>query len=82
MGLDYFSSLEPIKINKSQLADRLGYKRFWFTEHHNNPIQMSKSPDLLSLHVIAHTQNIRDGSGGIMLPNHSPLKVVGNFTLL
>ncbi|WP_066052139.1 LLM class flavin-dependent oxidoreductase [Robertmurraya korlensis] len=65
-----------------QLAERLGYKRYWFTEHHNTPSQISTSPDLLSLHAASHTKNIRVGSGGIMLPNHSPLKVVENFTLL
>ncbi|WP_096199585.1 LLM class flavin-dependent oxidoreductase [Bacillus sp. FJAT-45350] len=65
-----------------QLADRLGYKRYWFTEHHSTPSQMRTSPDLLSLHAASHTKNIRVGSGGIMLPNHSPLKVVENFTLL
>ncbi|MCC2526224.1 LLM class flavin-dependent oxidoreductase [Bacillus halotolerans] len=43
---------------------------------------MSTSPDLLSMHAAAHTKNIRVGSGGIMLPNHSPFKVVENFTLL
>lgn len=65
-----------------QVADRLGYKRYWFTEHHNTPSQISTSPDLLSLHAASHTKNIRVGSGGIMLPNHSPLKVAENFTLL
>lgn len=43
---------------------------------------MSTSPDLLSMHAAAHTKSIRVGSGGIMLPNHSPLKVMENFTLL
>lgn len=65
-----------------QLADELGYVRYWFTEHHNSPSTMSPSPDLLSVHAAAHTTNIRVGSGGIMLPNHSPLKVVENFSLL
>lgn len=65
-----------------QLADKLGYTRYWFTEHHNTTNQMSTSPDLLSVHAAANTKNIRVGAGGIMLPNHSPLKVVENFTLL
>ncbi|MEH7419027.1 LLM class flavin-dependent oxidoreductase [Neobacillus drentensis] len=65
-----------------QLADRLGYTRYWFTEHHNTTTLMSTSPDMLSMHAAAHTKNIRVGSGGVMLPNHSPLKVVENFTLL
>lgn len=65
-----------------QLADRLGYTRYWFAEHHNATFQMSTSPDLLSAHAAAITKNIRIGSGGIMLPNHSPLKVVENFSIL
>lgn len=76
-----YAGSNPIQSLKNstemvQLADRLGYKRYWFTEHHNTPSQVSTSPDLLSLHAASHSQNIRVGSGGIMLPNHSPLKVV------
>ncbi|CAM3250798.1 LLM class flavin-dependent oxidoreductase [Filibacter tadaridae] len=65
-----------------QLADRLGYTRYWFAEHHNTKFQISTSPDLLSAHAAAVTKNIRVGSGGIMLPNHSPLKVAENFSIL
>lgn len=65
-----------------QLADRLGYTRYWFAEHHNTVYQMSTSPDLLSAHAAAVTKNIRIGSGGIMIPNHSPIKVVENFSIL
>ncbi|MDQ0901293.1 LLM class flavin-dependent oxidoreductase [Paenibacillus sp. V4I7] len=65
-----------------KLADQLGYTRYWFTEHHNTTSQISTSPELLSLHAASQSQHIRVGSGGIMLPNHSPLKVVENFTLL
>ncbi|RKD25929.1 luciferase [Ammoniphilus oxalaticus] len=66
----------------AQLADRLGYTRYWFAEHHNSKHQMSTSPDLLAAHVAAVTDTIRIGTGGIMLPNHSPLKVAENFSLL
>ncbi|MBY7142696.1 LLM class flavin-dependent oxidoreductase [Virgibacillus sp. NKC19-3] len=65
-----------------QLADRLGYTRYWFAEHHNTKYQMSTSPDLLGAHAAAVSNNIRIGSGGIMLPNHSPLKVAENFSIL
>lgn len=65
-----------------QLADRLGYTRYWFAEHHNTKFQVSSSLDLLAAHAAAHTNRIRVGSGGVMLPNHSPLKVVENFSLL
>lgn len=65
-----------------QLADKLGYTRYWFAEHHNTKYQISSAPDLLSAHVAATTKRIRVGAGGIMLPNHSPLKVVENFSIL
>lgn len=66
----------------AKLIDRLGYTRLWFTEHHNSKHQMSTSPDVLIAHTAAVTENIRVGSGGIMLPNHSPLRVVENFSIL
>ena len=66
----------------AQLVDRLGYTRLWFTEHHNSRHQMSTSPDLFIAHMAALTKNIRVGSGGIMLPNHSPLRIVENFSIL
>jgi len=69
-------------IKLAQLADELGYTRYWFAEHHNTPFQVSTSPELMSLHAAAHTKNIRVGSGGIMLPNHSPLRVAENFLTL
>ena len=65
-----------------QLADELGYSRYWFAEHHNTANQVSTSPDVMIAHAAAHTKRIRIGAGGIMLPNHSPLKVVENFSLL
>ncbi|MDN5901306.1 MAG: LLM class flavin-dependent oxidoreductase, partial [Brachybacterium sp.] len=66
----------------AQLVDRLGFTRLWFTEHHNSKHQMSTSPDLFIAHMAALTKNLRVGSGGIMLPNHSPLRVVENFSIL
>lgn len=65
-----------------QLADRLGYTRYWFAEHHNTKFQMSTSPELLIAHTAALTERIRIGSGGVMLPNHSSLKVAEQFSLL
>ncbi len=80
-GSDARQSLQNI-TEMVQFAEEWGYTRYWFTEHHNTTTLMSTSPDLLSLHAAAHTKSIRVGSGGIMLPNHSPLKVIENFTLL
>jgi luciferase family oxidoreductase group 1 len=66
----------------AQLADQLGYNRYWFAEHHNMKHQISTSPDLLAAHVGALTKHIRVGTGGIMLPNYSALKVAENFATL
>ncbi|QHW32235.1 LLM class flavin-dependent oxidoreductase [Paenibacillus rhizovicinus] len=69
-------------IEMAQLAEELGYTRYWFTEHHNTKTSISTSPEMLTMHAAAHTKRIRVGSGGVMLPNHSALKVMENFTLL
>lgn len=64
------------------LADTLGYKRFWLAEHHNMPHVASTATVVLIGYIAGHTQNIRVGSGGIMLPNHSPLIVAEQFGTL
>ncbi|MEO6867740.1 MAG: MsnO8 family LLM class oxidoreductase, partial [Gaiellales bacterium] len=69
-------------VNAAKLVERLGYTRLWFTEHHNSKHQMSTAPDILIAHMAALTTTIRVGSGGIMLPNHSPLRIVENFSIL
>lgn len=63
-------------------AERLGYHRFWVSEHHNTAGLASGSPEILLAHLAAHTDRIRLGSGGIMLPNHPPLRIVEGFRLL
>lgn len=63
-------------------AEELGYKRFWVAEHHNIPSVASTSPETLIAHLAASTQRIRVGSGGVMLPNHSPLAVAERFGML
>ncbi|MCY8719033.1 LLM class flavin-dependent oxidoreductase [Bacillus sp. S10C12M] len=65
-----------------QLAEQLGFTRYWFTEHHSSPHILSMAPDLLSMYAATHTKHMRIGSGGIMLPNYSPLKVAENYLLL
>lgn len=59
----------------AQQAEALGYQRFWLAEHHNMPNIASTATTVLMGHIANHTQSIRVGSGGIMLPNHSPLIV-------
>ncbi len=66
----------------AQLADRLGYHRFWVAEHHNMPMVASTSPPVLIAHLAAATNDIRVGSGGVMLPNFPPLVVAEQFALL
>jgi len=63
-------------------ADELGFKRFWVAEHHNIPSVASTAPETLIAHLAAHTERIRVGSGGVMLPNHSPLAVAERFGML
>ncbi|MHA7248063.1 LLM class flavin-dependent oxidoreductase [Arthrobacter tecti] len=66
----------------AQEADRLGFTRFWVAEHHNMPSVASTSPAVLIAHLGAHTERIRLGSGGVMLPNHAPFVVAEQFALL
>src|SRR6187431_1090798 len=66
----------------AQLADTLGYKRFWLAEHHNMPHVASAATVVLIGYIAGQTQYIRVGSGGIMLPNHSPLIIAEQFGTL
>jgi luciferase family oxidoreductase group 1 len=66
----------------AQLAERLGYRRVWYAEHHNMPAIASSATSVLIAHVAAHTERIRLGAGGIMLPNHAPLTIAEQFGTL
>ncbi len=63
-------------------ADDLGYRRYWFAEHHNMPAVASTSPPVLIAAAAPQTSRIRLGSGGVMLPNHAPLIVGEQFAAL
>ncbi|HVF09976.1 MAG TPA: LLM class flavin-dependent oxidoreductase [Abditibacteriaceae bacterium] len=69
-------------LDLARLADNLGYTRYWLSEHHNTALLASASPEVLIGHVASVTERIRVGSGGIMLPNHAPLKVAETFRML
>src|ERR671916_1760035 len=69
-------------LELAQLADRLGYERYWLAEHHNLPSVASSAPEVMIGHVASETSRIRVGAGGIMLPNHAPLRVVETFRVL
>jgi luciferase family oxidoreductase group 1 len=66
----------------AQAAERLGYKRVWYAEHHNMATIASSATSVVIAHVGAHTNTIRLGSGGIMLPNHAPLLIAEQFGTL
>ena len=72
--------LETVQL--ARLADRLGYTRFWVSEHHNSHTLAGSAPEVLIAHLGSQTQHIRLGSGGVMLPHYSALKVAENFRLL
>lgn len=65
-----------------KLAERMGYTRFWISEHHNSSFIAGSTPEVLLVKLGDETSRIRIGSGGIMLPNHSALKVAENFRML
>jgi luciferase family oxidoreductase group 1 len=69
-------------VDLARLCERLGYVRFWFAEHHGMPNIACSAPEILIEHVASATSTIRVGSGGIMLPNHAPLRVAENFHTL
>jgi luciferase family oxidoreductase group 1 len=69
-------------IDLAQLADRLGYHRYWVAEHHGGAMLAGPSPEVLIGPIASATERIRVGSGGVMLPHYSPFKVAENFSLL
>lgn len=69
-------------ITMAHAAEAHGYERIWFAEHHNMGSIASAAPAVLIAHVAAHTSTIRLGSGGVMLPNHSPLVIAEQFGTL
>ncbi len=69
-------------VQLAQAADRLGFERYWVAEHHNTSALASTAPEVLIGQIAAHTSHIRVGSGGVMLPHYSSLKVAEAFRLL
>ncbi|UJF34132.1 LLM class flavin-dependent oxidoreductase [Paenibacillus hexagrammi] len=69
-------------VRLAQAADRLGYTRFWVSEHHNSQGLAGSSPEVLISTLAAKTQRIRLGSGGVLLPHYSAYKVAENFRVL
>lgn len=69
-------------IELARLADRLGYERYWVAEHHGIPSHAGPAPEILIPRIAAETTGIRVGSGGVLLPYYSPLKVAEVFRVL
>ncbi len=69
-------------VGLAQHTEALGYNRYWLAEHHNMAGVASSATAVLIGQIAAHTKNMRIGSGGIMLPNHSPLVIAEQFGTL
>lgn len=69
-------------VELARLCERLGFTRYWLAEHHGMASIASSVPEILIERVASATSRIRVGSGGIMLPNHTPLRVAEAFHTL
>jgi len=69
-------------VGLARLGDELGFRRVWYAEHHGMPSIASSSPEVLIATAAASTSRIHIGSGGVMLPNHVPLRVVETYRTL
>ena len=69
-------------VELARAAERSGFRRVWYAEHHNMPQIASSATSVLIGHIADHTDTIRLGAGGIMLPNHSPLVIAEQFGTL
>jgi luciferase family oxidoreductase group 1 len=69
-------------LDLAELADALGYHRYWVAEHHATPALACAAPEVLIGAIAPRTTRIRVGSGGVMLPHYSPLKVAETFSTL
>ena len=69
-------------LDLARLAEELGYERYWVAEHHGTPMLACASPEVMIAAIGSITRRIRIGSGGVMLPHYSPLKVAETFSIL
>lgn len=77
-----FSDALHNSLALAKVSEKNGYKRYWFAEHHNSDTIASSATSVLIGYIAENTQRIRVGSGGIMLPNHSPLIIAEQFGTL
>ncbi|TCP53553.1 luciferase family oxidoreductase group 1 [Tamaricihabitans halophyticus] len=76
------SAALPSTIEFARAVERLGYHRFWVSEHHGVPGVAGSAPTVLAAAIAASTSRVRIGTGGVMLPNHRPLVVAEQFGVL
>src|SRR5690554_2510363 len=69
-------------LDLARLAEEMGFARLWYAEHHGMASIASSSPEVLIANAASHTSRIRVGAGGVMLPNHVPLRVVETYRTL
>ena len=69
-------------VDLARFTEHIGYRRYWVAEHHGTPMLACASPEVLIAAIASATSRIRVGSGGVMLPHYSPLKVAENFSML
>ncbi len=80
-GTSYEKAIDQT-LTLAKEAEKLGYHRFWVSEHHNTKSFASASPEILLTRIASLTNNIRVGSGGVLLTHYSPLKVAEQFCML
>src|ERR1700691_6612652 len=79
-----FSGADALRntLDLTRLAEQLGYVRYWLAEHHGTPMLACASPEVMIAAIGSMTSRLRIGSGGVMLPHYSPLKVAETFSIL
>ncbi|KHF38671.1 LLM class flavin-dependent oxidoreductase [Halalkalibacter okhensis] len=80
-GIDARTAVKQT-VELAEMAEQLGYHRFWVSEHHDAKRVAGSTPEVLLAHIGGRTKKIRIGSGGVMLPHYSPYKVAENFKML
>ena len=80
-GQTYLQAVDSM-VNLAKHAERIGIERYWIAEHHNMKNLVSSATALLIQHTLANTKTLRVGSGGVMLPNHSPYVVAEQYGTL
>ncbi len=79
-GKDAAASIQDT-IDLAKKAEKAGYRRYYVSEHHNEPLT-GTAPEIMIAHLLAHTERINIGSGGVMLQHYNPFKIAEQFQLM